>query len=169
MFKNQPQIEVKPTKFDLNLIKLGWLICILHVVFVAMFYIDLPEEIAIHFNLKGKADGFGHKSTIWILPVLGFAMYYALFLVSTKVKPHLFNYPVEVTKNNAVELYSMSIKMMILLNVIIAFLFFILSIETIGGAKGWFDINLGWLTLAFMTLSLLIPFYFVLKMFKVKS
>ncbi len=168
MSKKQPEIDIKSTKKQHFLLKLGWAICILHVVFVALFYADLPDEIAIHFNLKGVADGFGHKSTIWLLPILGLIIYYGLYLVTTKVKPHLMNYPVKVTEENAEKLYAMSLQMMILLNILMALLFLILSIESIGGAIGWFAINLSWLTIAFLAMSLLLPFYFVYKMYTIK-
>ncbi len=169
MTHNQPKIEVKPSKNQLFLLKLGWFICILHIAFVGFFYTDLPEEIAIHYNAKGVADGFGHKSTIWMLPIIGLAMYAGLFLITTKVKPHLFNYPVKVTEANAEKLYTMSFQLIILLNIIITLLFLILSIEMIGGSMGWFDLNLGWITIAFIATTLLLPFYYIYKMSTIKS
>ena len=34
---------------------------------VADFYSRLPERIATHFNAEGMANGFGARSTLWVL------------------------------------------------------------------------------------------------------
>lgn len=169
MFKNQPKIDVKPSPKDIKLIRLGWLIVITNLAFVAFYFLSLPEQIPIHFNLKGKADGFGSKSTLWVLPLISLAIYYGMYLVATKVKPHLMNYPVTVTEKNAPKLYAMSITMLVILNLLIAVLFLVLSLEIIGISLKWFKPTLGSIILGFVVFITLLPFYFIYRMSKISK
>lgn len=41
--------------------------------YLAMIYPRLPETVSMHFGLKGKADGFGRKSSAW-LSTAGFGL-----------------------------------------------------------------------------------------------
>ncbi len=50
---------------------LMWYIVAAPFVYLAIIYGDLPEQIPIHYNLKGEVDGWGHKRTLWVLPIVG--------------------------------------------------------------------------------------------------
>jgi uncharacterized membrane protein len=45
---------------------------------VADFYSRLPERIATHFNEAGVANGFGAKSTLWVLVGIAVLLYSTL-------------------------------------------------------------------------------------------
>jgi uncharacterized membrane protein len=45
---------------------------------VADFYSRLPERIATHFNGEGVANGFGARSTLWVLVGIVFLLYWTL-------------------------------------------------------------------------------------------
>jgi len=49
---------------------------------VADFYSRLPERIATHFNGAGAANGFGARSTLWVLVGIAFLLYAALSAIS---------------------------------------------------------------------------------------
>jgi uncharacterized membrane protein len=49
---------------------------------VADFYSRLPERIATHFNGVGAANGFGARSTLWLLVGIAFLLYAALSAIS---------------------------------------------------------------------------------------
>jgi uncharacterized membrane protein len=49
---------------------------------VADFYSRLPERIATHFNEAGAANGFGARSTLWVLVGIAFLLYAALSAIS---------------------------------------------------------------------------------------
>ncbi|MGA1770806.1 MAG: DUF1648 domain-containing protein [Flavobacteriaceae bacterium] len=36
----------------------------------AYFWSDLPEVIPIHYGANGQPDGFGKKSTLWVLAII---------------------------------------------------------------------------------------------------
>lgn len=46
------------------------LIVCLPLVYTASIYQSLPETIPLHFDINGKADGFGPKSKLWFVVIL---------------------------------------------------------------------------------------------------
>ena len=50
---------------------------------VADFYSRLPERIATHFNGEGMANGFGAKSTLWVLVGIAVLLYLILSVVGS--------------------------------------------------------------------------------------
>jgi uncharacterized membrane protein len=49
---------------------------------VADFYSRLPERIATHFTGAGAANGFGARSTLWVLVGIAFLLYATLSAIS---------------------------------------------------------------------------------------
>ncbi len=62
--------------------KLVWLIVPIPLIYLAMIWNKLPESIALHFDLNGKADKFGNKNelliTIIVLSVVSLLTYLLL-------------------------------------------------------------------------------------------
>jgi protein-S-isoprenylcysteine O-methyltransferase Ste14 len=81
----------------------------------------LPENIPLHFNLTGEADGFGSKQSILIIPIATLVMYLALTILERF--PHKFNYMLEITAENAERQYRNMHYMMKILTVYIVLLF----------------------------------------------
>ena len=50
---------------------------------VADFYSRLPERIATHFNVEGIANGFGARSTLWVLVGIAVLLYLILSVVGS--------------------------------------------------------------------------------------
>lgn len=167
MFKNQPKIDIKPNDFNQKLILAGWFLVALNFILVLSFYSVLPETIPTHFNLKGEADGFGNKSTLWILPIFNLVMYFGMTMLATKMKPWNFNYPTKVTQENAPKLYAMSIRMLTWLNLGIALIFLVISLHSILLAKEITNFSIGWLILVLVAAITIGPFISIFKMFKV--
>jgi uncharacterized membrane protein len=44
-----------------------------------LYYKSLPEKIPIHYNFYGFPDGYGNKSTLFLLASLGFIIYITVF------------------------------------------------------------------------------------------
>lgn len=61
-------------------------------------YYTLPERIPVHFDMEGKADGFGGKIYAFLMPVLALGLY-ALFVYGLR-HPEDANFPVEITDQN---------------------------------------------------------------------
>jgi uncharacterized membrane protein len=50
---------------------------------VADFYSRLPERIATHFNSAGTTNGFGARSTLWLLVGIAVLLYAALSVINS--------------------------------------------------------------------------------------
>ncbi|MEM9835368.1 MAG: DUF1648 domain-containing protein [Bacteroidota bacterium] len=57
-------------------------------VITLVYFPDLPEEIPIHYNNRGEADGYGSRFTSLILPSLGTLIYFIMPL-ATKLPKNL--------------------------------------------------------------------------------
>ena len=52
-------------------------------IYAAYLYPSLPEIIPIHFNIKGEADGFGGKDSIYLGPsIMGIASLFTYFFLT---------------------------------------------------------------------------------------
>lgn len=94
-----PIIPLFFTKADQLLEYAGYLFWILLWGMVIWMYPLLPEEIPIHFNGIGEADGFGSKTTIFLTPII--ATFLVVLLSVLERNPENFNYTVKITKENA--------------------------------------------------------------------
>ncbi|CAA9324494.1 protein of unknown function DUF1648 [uncultured Microcoleus sp.] len=72
---------------------------LLAVLLIVQFWAVLPDRIPIHFGVRGLADAWGDKVTIWIMPAVAAIIFAVLTAVSRY--PHTFNYPVPITSENA--------------------------------------------------------------------
>ncbi|MCP3026424.1 SdpI family protein [Halobacillus sp. A5] len=90
----------------------------------------LPEQVAMHWNIKGEADQFWNKSyAVFFMPLLMIVMV-ALFTLIPKIDPKKENYKKFSGSYN------------IFVNLLIAF-FFLLHIMMVGYNLGWaIDISL---------------------------
>ena len=75
-----------------------------------LYFNELPEQIPGHFNIRGEVDAWGSKWTIWTLPAIGLVIY--IFFGWIKTIPHKYNYPVQITRENAAFQYKNAVRMM---------------------------------------------------------
>ncbi len=127
--KNRPIINVPSTEANRFL---NWLIILLLMVYVAFIftqYSALPDTIPTHFGKNGLADAHGSKNSIWLLPAIALLMSIGLNVAAKY--PHLFNYPIKVTNENALRLYTFGIKLIQITSIYVILLFFYISYVTI--------------------------------------
>lgn len=117
----RPVLKLQLTSTDYTLEAIAILgifsLCLLAVV----SFSSLPDSIPTHFNLKGQADDWGNKASIFILPGIGLLLFTGITILSRF--PHIFNYPVKVTEENALHLYTKGVRIMRILKVLVVFLF----------------------------------------------
>lgn len=164
LFKKQPRIEVKPTPIDQKLYRAGWMVIAFNVFLVLGVYFDLPETIPTHFNFQGRVDGYGHKSSLWAIPILSAGLYLAMGLIATKLKPWLMNYPVKVTEKNAPKLYPLAIRMLSVMNFCFVMAFLITTGIILLKIKGWINTADVQLLIGLWVLNGFVPLYYVYKM-----
>jgi len=103
-----------------------WAIVLINVTCVALNYNHLPQTIPSHFNIKGEVDGYGDKSTIFILIVLHIGITALLNWVGNHPEQH--NYPIAITDENRAQQYKLSSQLVQRLNVIVGFIFITITL-----------------------------------------
>jgi uncharacterized membrane protein len=100
-------------------------------------YLALPEIIPVHFSTSGKADGFGDKGTILLIPVIGTI----LFTMITRLAryPQSFNYVVPITEKNAAGQYRIAVNMLLYLRFAFMIIFLAIVLLTVLTANGFAD------------------------------
>ncbi len=125
----RPKIKIQKEPLDYYLEAAAFLAIAFLFIYPAIHYGGLPEDIPTHFDSKGQPDSYDKKSSIWILPAIGFLIFVMLYFLQ-KV-PHSFNYGVKITEENAENQYRIALRLMRSLNVIIMFSFAYLNYATI--------------------------------------
>ncbi|WP_304517883.1 DUF1648 domain-containing protein [Cecembia rubra] len=130
----RPIIKLEWTAWDKILEGLGFLALVLLLVIPIYYYPELPDRIPKHYDATGQVTAYGGKGMLWVMPIIGLITYAGLFFIN-KV-PHIFNYPTEITTENAERQYRIATRMIRTLNVIIVYTFLYTSYGTIQNAMG---------------------------------
>lgn len=130
----RPKIRIQPTKTDWTLDVIGLIGIIFTVGITMASYNDLPDSIPRHFNAVGQPDGYSGKSILFILPAVTLVTYLVM-TIGLKF-PHIFNYPIEITEENAERQYRNASLMMRLLKTIIVIVFGYLTYATVQTGLG---------------------------------
>lgn len=95
-----------------------------------VLYTYLPEQVPIHFNGLGEADGWGNKKMIFILPVIGIA---AMAICSAAAYyPKMINLPVRLNPECLPQQLTLMGRMTRILSVLCGLLFTVLLLMTAG-------------------------------------
>ena len=106
---------------DRSMNVLYWVVIALLWLYTATNYFSLPGEIPIHFDWSGQPDNTGARYILWLLPAMA-TVIGVVFMVLER-SPHIFNYPFEITKNNAERQYLLAVRLLKVLRISIALLF----------------------------------------------
>jgi uncharacterized membrane protein len=124
-------------------------------------YFKLPDSIPTHFNFKGEVDAYGSKTTFWILP--GVATFLYCILTAISFFPWTFNFPVKITPENAFRQYTLAVRMLRFLKLVVGVIFTVILLQIARAVQG--DKNgLGtWFLTVFLgtTLILLVMYLFL--------
>ncbi len=131
---NRPKVKLHTTATDWVLDTVGLLGIILTFTFVILNYNNLPDSLPKHYNLAGQPDGFGGKSILIALPSIA-AVTYLIMTIGLRF-PHKFNYPFEITDENAEHQYKNMTMMIRVLKTIIVVIFLYLTVATIQNGLG---------------------------------
>lgn len=162
----RPRFKPELTISDRFVESAGWLVLIIMWVFVIASYSKLPEIIPSHFNAAGEPDDTGSKKFIFILPVIGSFIFFLLTVLQNY--PHAFNYPVKLTAKNANTQYTIAIRMIRHLKLIILVVFGLITLFTLMTALGESE-GLGIWFLPLFLIAVFGPItYYIVKAFKNK-
>jgi uncharacterized membrane protein len=156
-----PKISVKLKSYDWIIECISLLLCGSLLALPVIYVKDLPEIIPIHFNGAGMPDGYGSRSTIFLLPVIGAAVY--LLMTILAVFPKSYNYPVKITPENAAIQFSLASRFIRILKALILILFIYICYQTINTAMGLANgLGMAFLPVFLLTITGSIIIYFVL-------
>ena len=163
----RPRIKLQLNQTDKVLEIIGWISVFGIWALPLINYFDLPEIIPIHFNGAGKADRFGNKTHIFVLPIISTLLFIGLTILNKH--PHIFNYPSQITKENAVDQYTNATRMMRVLKLVIVVLFGLIVFRKIQIVNGHAD-GLGtWFLPLTMGMIFIPMLYFLIKSLKKKT
>lgn len=128
----RPRIKIIPSRNDIVLELVAAFAVLAHLFLAVYYYPRLPDTIPTHFDLYGKPDGWGSKSSLLMLPIISVAAYVLLTVVNRF--PHYFNYLVEVVQENAERLYTVATSLLRWLKAEFAIVFLIIEVNIIGAA-----------------------------------
>ena len=66
-------------------------------------YPALDQKVPTHFGANGLPDDWGSRSSLLIFPIIAIVLYVGMKVLNRF--PHLFNYPVTITEENAEKQY----------------------------------------------------------------
>lgn len=158
---DRPKIKVPYEQSDLLIDMVNITLLILIWGFTIVHYFDLPETIPIHFNAKGDADGFGNKATIWLLPAIATFTFLLMFLLNRY--PHLHNYMVNITEENALKNYRLSTRLLRYMNLFCLIIFSVVVYDVMSMSMGREAKLLG---IEFMVLTFVVPLAIVIYAFR---
>jgi uncharacterized membrane protein len=165
--KDRPKIKLELTTTDKTFEIMGWLSVLTIWVLTITNYSQLPETIPIHYNGEGQADSFGGKATILTLTAMATALFVGMTFLNKF--PHIFNYPIRITEENAIRQYTNATRMIRYLKLIIVVVFGLIAFKTIQNVNGRAD-GLGtWFLPLILGLIFLPLAYFVAKSLKTKK
>ncbi|WP_298519948.1 DUF1648 domain-containing protein [uncultured Kordia sp.] len=116
MYANRPRIKVPLAPIDTILESTTAALLVVLWVYVIVSYASLPEIVPTHVDLSGQVDGTGNKTTIWFL--LGITTVVTIGLYALTKFPHIHNYMVEITEDNAEHNYQMSNRLLRFVNIL---------------------------------------------------
>lgn len=130
----RPKLKVPYSALERTIQSATRILLAWYFVYLIVQWGDLPAKVPMHFNGKGEIDRWGSKGELIILPIIGLLIYAGMAALSRF--PHIFNYPVKITEENAARQYALARTMICWLNLEIVALFAYIGWASIQAAKG---------------------------------
>jgi len=130
----KPRIRVEST----NIKRLLELVSIAGIIFIAAVLLqnweNIPDKVPSHFGLDGRPDAYASKSSILLLPIVGFIIYLAITILGRY--PHLFSYIWKITPENAYRQYQLAGTMLSALKAEVIWIFNYIAVTAIKISMG---------------------------------
>ena len=117
------------------------------VLVVSDFYSRLPERIATHFDAMGVANGYGSRSTLWVLVGIASLLYVVLSLIS--IVPRRMSLRRQLSPEREKEVWTATAAMVGWIKAEMCWMFAYLCLGMVRSGMG-LQIGLGWWLLPVM-------------------
>lgn len=166
MESDRPRIRPEKEPVDL-LVEIAALIMVVTLVsLTSLKYAGLPHQIPSHFNGSGQPDDYSDKSMIWFLVGVAVVIYIGLSILNRF--PFIFNFPVNITPENAERMYRHATRCIRMMNLLLVIMFFYLTWQSIEVATGK-SAGLGlWFMPVTIGAILIVTIYMVIRMYRLK-
>jgi uncharacterized membrane protein len=162
---DRPKIKIKKSKLEMIMNGLSVLMIAGTIIYIASVWPELPDKMPSHFNAAGEPDDWSGKGSVLILPIISSLMFMLLYFVAKF--PHIHNYPVKVTEENAERLYTISNRMLVILNFEMVFFLNLGAWETVKVGFGKDGLGL-WFLPSLIGVTLVTIIIALIKISKVK-
>jgi hypothetical protein len=126
-----------------------------------LVYGQLPASLPSHYSALGQADAFDSKASLWLLMAIPTGLY--VLLTWAARKPHTFNYPIEITPQNAAFQYANATRMIRYLKTVLVLAFGYIVLRSMYPSPA--GLGAGFLVAFFVALFLPLT-YFLQKTFR---
>jgi hypothetical protein len=116
-------------KFEKMIEAINLLFVLGNIIFLVYAWNILPNRIPLHYTFSGQIDKYGGKYTLIFLPIVIVVMYLGLTLLCKF--PHVFNYAVEITSENAERQYRIGVRYIMILKLAIVIIFSYIQFKSI--------------------------------------
>lgn len=113
---------------------LGIVLLAISIIFFFTSWGKLPDRIATHFTIDGTPNAFGSKISQCTFPIMSTII--CVMLGGLSYFPDIYNYPIEITKENMEVEYHEGRQLMLYLNIESLALFLYIQIKSVGTALG---------------------------------
>jgi uncharacterized membrane protein len=164
--ETRPKLKAKFTSTDKVIEIAGWLTLITIWLLALWSFFVLPKMIPVHYNAAGQVDSHGNKGTIFMLPIIATILFVGMTILNKY--PHIFNYPTNITPDNAFRQYTYATRMIRYLKFAIMIVFTLIVFMTLQKAAAKSE-GLGiWFLPLILGIIYLPMIYFIIKLFRTK-
>ncbi len=131
-----PSLEAVPhSRFEVVLEILALLVFAAVFFYISHVYDNLPERIAIHFNEKGEADGWGGRSSLYFAPGFLLGIWAFLIVLARTLSPKHYNLAIDLNDSNARALYQLTRSFLRLMGLSLALIALFIVISSIQASQ----------------------------------
>lgn len=160
---DNPKIKIELTTADKITEVAGYIALGLLWAIAIYIYNNTPDVVPVHFNLKGEADGYGDRKTVFFPAIL--CTFFMLIFTELNKRPEMMNLPVEITPQNAKRQYTLATRMMRWLKIILIVIFILIELYSYKSITADVSQYMAWL-LALVGFLIVVPFGFYTLMGK---
>lgn len=167
MSNDRPKIKVPFEPIDIIIESISIVLLILLIIYTLLSYQDLPDSIPTHFNSRGEADDFGSKTILIFLPILVIVLYIGLFILNKY--PHIHNYMLNITEENALKNYRFSTKIVRYTNLFMAIVFMLVQYMIVESSHGRSFSFENWFVPVILGVSFIVPIILIIYQSKMNK